>query len=253
MDVPGPSSVIDALSQLSASATVDLSSVLDASTDNFEDDIPTVTELPTLDSILNEETDEAPTVDELGLRDVLDDESIIATPSFTDSNQSRDYLLEGSILRHSTLQGISNQLTRPNVRTNCGLPTALAAGVYRVIGTSRGVALIFDSKEQLKNILIPYQPGKKYDEQVYGAVSALDLLHDGTRLLIGHSKGLITHWDLENNKLLRFIDDAHPPGFAVLNLRVTHISPEIISSSNDSLLTIHQLFYSVIAAAMFSS
>jgi hypothetical protein len=87
MDVPGPSSVIDALSQLSASATVDLSSVLDASTDNFEDDIPTVTELPTLDSILNEETDEAPTVDELGLRDVLDDESIIATPSFTDSNQ----------------------------------------------------------------------------------------------------------------------------------------------------------------------
>jgi WD40 repeat protein len=88
---------------------------------------------------------------------------------------------------------------------------------------------------------------------VYGAVSALDLLHDGTRLLIGHSKGLITHWDLENNKLLRFIDDAHPPGFAVLNLRVTHISPEIISSSNDSLLTIHQLFYSVIAAAMFSS
>lgn len=30
----------------------------------------------------------------------------------------------------------------------------------------------------------------------------------------------ITHWDLENNKLLRFIDDAHPPGFAVLNIRV---------------------------------
>ena len=79
-------------------------------------------------------------------------------------------------------------------------------------------------------------------------MSALDLIHDGTRLLIGHAKGLvsyhslslslslsvfllslpsfsfffsqITHWDLENNKVLRFIDDAHPPGFAVLSIKV---------------------------------
>ena len=92
-------------------------------------------------------------------------------------------------------------------------------------------------------------------------MSAIDLIHDGTRLLIGHAKGLvstctcistlspslpplslfillslspprsplslplfsspqITHWDLESNKTLRFIEDAHPPGYAVLSIKV---------------------------------
>ena len=30
----------------------------------------------------------------------------------------------------------------------------------------------------------------------------------------------ITHWDLTSNKCLRFIDNAHPPGFGVLSVKV---------------------------------
>ena len=81
----------------------------------------------------------------------------------------------------------------------------------------------------------------------YGAVSALDLSSNGERLLVGYARGLvrererererekererererlsesvsqITHWDLTTHRLLRLIEDAHPPGFAVINIRV---------------------------------
>jgi WD40 repeat protein len=53
----------------------------------------------------------------------------------------------------------------------------------------------------------------------YGAVSAVDISSDGTRLICGYAKGLITHWDLTSYKCLRFVTDAHPPGFGVLRVR----------------------------------
>ena len=69
MSAPMNTDQLSALAQLSVSASGQLSSVLDTSSvslpynhapfynilqDNFEDDIPKVTEVPTLDSILNE-------------------------------------------------------------------------------------------------------------------------------------------------------------------------------------------------------
>uniref|UniRef100_A0A1X7VJT1 Uncharacterized protein n=1 Tax=Amphimedon queenslandica TaxID=400682 RepID=A0A1X7VJT1_AMPQE len=226
----GSSSVIDTLSQLSESASDGLSSVLDTS--NFEDDIPKVTDVPSLDSILNEDTDSAPTIDELGLRDLLNDEGVLAAPSFpTHLDKSLYHPKEGTILKQTSLEGISNQLTRSNVRALCGSPTAIAVGVYRVIGTSRGLALMFDSKDQMKSMLTPYKDLKPDPESSFGAVSAIDLIHDGTRLLIGHAKGLITHWDLESNKTLRFIEDAHPPGYAVLSIKFTD-DPSVVIFSN---------------------
>jgi hypothetical protein len=47
----------------------------------------------------------------------------------------------------------------------------------------------------------------------------------------------ITHWDVAANKCLRFIDNAHPPGFGVLNIKVhvqslTNISPLIGSHAD---------------------
>uniref|UniRef100_A0A8K9XMU1 VPS8 subunit of CORVET complex n=1 Tax=Oncorhynchus mykiss TaxID=8022 RepID=A0A8K9XMU1_ONCMY len=55
----------------------------------------------------------------------------------------------------------------------------------------------------------------------YGAVSALSINHDCTRLLCGFAKGHITMWDLANGKLLRTITDAHPPGTAILHVKFT--------------------------------
>ncbi|KAJ3610405.1 hypothetical protein NHX12_022497 [Muraenolepis orangiensis] len=55
----------------------------------------------------------------------------------------------------------------------------------------------------------------------FGAVSALSINHDCSRLLCGFAKGQITMWDLANGKLLRTITDAHPPGTAVLHVKFT--------------------------------
>ena len=122
----------------------------------------------------------------------------------------------------------------------------------------------------------------------YGAVSAVDISSDSTRLICGYAKGLvsrtlptrllsvlhrvflplfslllpspslltvltlengniliiisplslysqITHWDLTSYKCLRFITDAHPPGFGVLRVRVSlvyTISLETLQGEN---------------------
>uniref|UniRef100_A0A674NUU6 VPS8 subunit of CORVET complex n=1 Tax=Takifugu rubripes TaxID=31033 RepID=A0A674NUU6_TAKRU len=63
--------------------------------------------------------------------------------------------------------------------------------------------------------------GNKATGADYGAVSALSINHDCSRLLCGFAKGQITMWDLANGKLLRTITDAHPPGTAILHVKFT--------------------------------
>uniref|UniRef100_A0A8C3EIJ0 VPS8 subunit of CORVET complex n=1 Tax=Corvus moneduloides TaxID=1196302 RepID=A0A8C3EIJ0_CORMO len=55
----------------------------------------------------------------------------------------------------------------------------------------------------------------------YGAISALSINNDCSRLLCGFAKGQITMWDLASGKLLRSITDAHPPGTAILHIKFT--------------------------------
>ncbi|OBS74990.1 hypothetical protein A6R68_14474, partial [Neotoma lepida] len=55
----------------------------------------------------------------------------------------------------------------------------------------------------------------------YGAISALSINNDCSRLLCGFAKGQITMWDLASGKLLRSISDAHPPGTAILHIKFT--------------------------------
>uniref|UniRef100_A0A670ZWX2 VPS8 subunit of CORVET complex n=1 Tax=Pseudonaja textilis TaxID=8673 RepID=A0A670ZWX2_PSETE len=55
----------------------------------------------------------------------------------------------------------------------------------------------------------------------YGAISALSINSDCSRLLCGFAKGQITMWDLASGKLLRSIIDAHPPGTAILHIKFT--------------------------------
>ncbi|XP_072293066.1 vacuolar protein sorting-associated protein 8 homolog isoform X2 [Eucyclogobius newberryi] len=73
-----------------------------------------------------------------------------------------------------------------------------------------------DSNQALRLCL-----GSKSTGAEFGAVSALSINHDCTRLLCGFAKGQITMWDLANGKLLRTITDAHPPGTAILHVKFT--------------------------------
>uniref|UniRef100_A0A8C1T6R6 VPS8 subunit of CORVET complex n=1 Tax=Cyprinus carpio TaxID=7962 RepID=A0A8C1T6R6_CYPCA len=84
------------------------------------------------------------------------------------------------------------------------------------VGTSHGLVLVFDQNQALRLCLGTTATGAEY-----GAVSALSINHDCTRLLCGFAKGQITMWDLANGKLLRTITDAHPPGTAILHVKFT--------------------------------
>uniref|UniRef100_A0A672HPW8 RING-type domain-containing protein n=1 Tax=Salarias fasciatus TaxID=181472 RepID=A0A672HPW8_SALFA len=205
----------DSRSLLSASSQLNLMEV--DSIDDKEFDIPQVDTPPTLESILSEvEEEEEPFL--------LEDTCIVNTDNMdahscdTSSLASSDSgdpahlkrkrrtvdlnaTVHGSVLRHTLLKGISAQI----------VSAATVSGVIAV-GTSHGLALVFDTNQALRLCL-----GTKTTGAEFGAVSALSVNHDCSRLLCGFAKGQITMWDLANGKLLRTITDAHPPGTAILH------------------------------------
>ncbi|KAM6956595.1 LOW QUALITY PROTEIN: vacuolar protein sorting-associated protein 8 homolog [Aplochiton taeniatus] len=220
----------DTRSLVSASSQLNLMEI--DTIDDKEFDIPQVDTPPTLESILNEpEDEEEPFV----LEDtcLLNTENIDAHSCETSSLASSDSgdrthlkrkkktieinaTVHGSVLRHSLLKGISAQIVSAADKVDAGLPTAITVSGVIAVGTSHGLALVFDLNQALRLCLGTTATGAEY-----GAVSALSINHDCTRLLCGFAKGQITMWDLANGKLLRTITDAHPPGTAVLHVKFT--------------------------------
>ncbi|XP_054940214.1 vacuolar protein sorting-associated protein 8 homolog isoform X1 [Physeter macrocephalus] len=119
-------------------------------------------------------------------------------------------------MRHSLLKGISAQIVSAADKVDAGLPTAIAVSSLIAVGTSHGLTLIFDQNQALRLCLGSTSVGGQY-----GAISALSINNDCSRLLCGFAKGQITMWDLASGKLLRSITDAHPPGTAILHIKFT--------------------------------
>ncbi|XP_005461491.1 vacuolar protein sorting-associated protein 8 homolog isoform X4 [Oreochromis niloticus] len=233
----------DSHSLLSASSQLNLMEV--DSIDDKEFDIPQVDTPPTLESILNElEDEEEPFV----LEDtcILNTDNMDAHSCETSSLASSDSgdpthlkrrkrtvdmssTVHGCVLRHSLLKGISAQIVSAADKVDAGLPTAITVSGVIAVGTSHGLALVFgkDANQALRLCL-----GTKTTGAEFGAVSALSINHDCSRLLCGFAKGQITMWDLANGKLLRTITDAHPPGTAILHVKFT--DDPTIAVCNDS-------------------
>ncbi|KAL3853951.1 hypothetical protein ACJMK2_013245 [Sinanodonta woodiana] len=198
----------------------------------FQSDLPTVENPPTLESILNEPDEESifedddisiPSSAQL-LKDSIDTSSLSSQDSLLSDRSQRKYkkkratskTLHGSILKPSKLKSIAAQLQSAADKVDAGMPSAMAVSSLIAIGTSHGLVLIFDPKQLLKWCLGSTAVGAQY-----GAVSALSFNRDCTRLLSGFARGQITMWDLTSGKLLRTITDAHPPGTAVLHVKFT--------------------------------
>ncbi|XP_015748737.1 PREDICTED: vacuolar protein sorting-associated protein 8 homolog [Acropora digitifera] len=122
----------------------------------------------------------------------------------------------GFVLRQVVLKNVSGQMVSASARVDAGLPTAMAVSSLICIGTSHGVVLVFDPQQTLKLVLGNTSIGAEY-----GAVTALGINMECTRVLCGHARGQITMWDLQTGKLLRSIPDAHPQGSAVLHVVFT--------------------------------
>uniref|UniRef100_A0A670ZWI9 Vacuolar protein sorting-associated protein 8 homolog n=1 Tax=Pseudonaja textilis TaxID=8673 RepID=A0A670ZWI9_PSETE len=199
--------------------------------DDKEFDIPQVDTPPTLESILNETDDEEePFVLEdpslLNIDNIdthsYDTSSLASSDSGDKSHLKRkkklrdSFSIHGSVIRLSLLKGISTQIVSAAAKVDAGLPTAIAASSLIAVGTSHGLALIFDPNQALRLCLGNTAVGAQY-----GAISALSINSDCSRLLCGFAKGQITMWDLASGKLLRSIIDAHPPGTAILHIKFT--------------------------------
>uniref|UniRef100_A0A8B9CUX8 Vacuolar protein sorting-associated protein 8 homolog n=1 Tax=Anser brachyrhynchus TaxID=132585 RepID=A0A8B9CUX8_9AVES len=188
--------------------------------DDKEFDIPQVDTPPTLESILNETDDEEESFileDPFLLNiDNTDTHSYDTSSVASSDSGDRTHLkrkkklpdslsLHGSVIRLSLLKGISAQIVSAAVTSN-----------LIAVGTSHGLALIFDQNQALRLCLGSTAVGAQY-----GAISALSINNDCSRLLCGFAKGQITMWDLASGKLLRSITDAHPPGTAILHIKFT--------------------------------
>ncbi|XP_055481190.1 vacuolar protein sorting-associated protein 8 homolog [Psammomys obesus] len=219
---------------LSKFSCIDLDKELEFKNDLIDDkefDIPQVDTPPTLESILNETDDEDesfvledPTLLNVDTIDShsYDTSSVASSDSGDRANLKRkkklpdSFSLHGSVMRHSLLKGISAQIVSAADKVDAGLPTAIAVSSLIAVGTSHGLALIFDQNQALRLCLGSTSVGGQY-----GAVSALSINNDCSRLLCGFAKGQITMWDLASGKLLRSITDAHPPGTAILHIKFT--------------------------------
>uniref|UniRef100_A0A8C5EST2 RING-type domain-containing protein n=1 Tax=Gouania willdenowi TaxID=441366 RepID=A0A8C5EST2_GOUWI len=219
--------------------------------DDKEFDIPQVDTPPTLESILSElEDEEEPFV----LEDtcMVNTENIDAHSCDTSSLASSDSgdpaflrrkkrtvdlnaTAHGSVLRHTLLKGISAQIVSAAVILLCVRVFQTVSGVIAV-GTSHGLALVFDTNQALRLCL-----GTRTTGCEFGAVSALSINHDCSRLLCGFAKGQITMWDLANGKLLRTITDAHPPGTAILHVKFT--DDPTLAVCNDSGGSVYELAF----------
>uniref|UniRef100_A0A8C0MR92 Vacuolar protein sorting-associated protein 8 homolog n=1 Tax=Canis lupus familiaris TaxID=9615 RepID=A0A8C0MR92_CANLF len=220
---------------LSKFSYIDLDKELEFKNDLIDDkefDIPQVDTPPTLESILNETDDEDesfvledPTLLNIDTIDShsYDTSSVASSDSGDRTNLKRkkklpdSFSLHGSVMRHSLLKGISAQIVSAADKVDAGLPTAIAVSSLIAVGTSHGLALIFGKQNQALRLCL----GSTSVGGQYGAISALSINNDCSRLLCGFAKGQITMWDLASGKLLRSITDAHPPGTAILHIKFT--------------------------------
>jgi len=174
---------------------------------------------PTLESILNEQDDDENDAILQSLQSPLTtlDSNLNSSQELSAKQprtQSYSYLTEknGIVCKQAVLKMISSQLVNAIERSAAGLPTSIAVAHLIAIGTSRGLILLFDSLQVLKLYITT---------DFRDAISAMSFNNKCDRLLAGNAAGLIFMFDTNSGKCLRQINDAHPTGNSILNLKFT--------------------------------
>ncbi|KAK4116268.1 hypothetical protein N656DRAFT_745110 [Canariomyces notabilis] len=129
-------------------------------------------------------------------------------------------------VRWTKLRKLNGQAFSEAARRNFGSPTCLAVSASIVLGTSKGIILVFDYNQNLKMII---GPGTKAVES--GAVTAIAISADHTTIAGGHANGNIFTWDtsrpsrpflsilhLDPSHLQNRTSDGHVPNVAITHL-----------------------------------
>ena len=108
------------------------------------------------------------------------------TPSESDEN-----VKPWDIIRWSRFKKITGQAFSEIGRRNFGSPTCLAVSDQLVVGTSKGIVLVFDHHQNHKAII---GSGTKAAES--GPVASLAISSDHTTIAVGHATGHIFTWEV---------------------------------------------------------
>ncbi|KAK1757365.1 vacuolar protein sorting-associated protein 8 [Echria macrotheca] len=131
------------------------------------------------------------------------------------------------VVRWTKLKKLNGQAFSEAGKRNFGAPTCLAVSASIVIGTTKGIILIFDYNQNLKMIL---GPGTKAVES--GPITSVAISADHTTVAGGHADGSIFTWDttrgasrpflsiphLDPSQLRQRTQDGHLPNVAVTHL-----------------------------------
>ncbi|KAL0468960.1 Golgi CORVET complex core vacuolar protein 8 domain-containing protein [Neurospora intermedia] len=107
-----------------------------------------------------------------------------------DSSETESSSPPWEVVRWTKLLKLDGLAFSESGRRNFGSPTCLAVSALIVLGTSKGVILVFDFNQNLKMII---GPGTKAVES--GAVVSLAISADHTTIAGGHANGNIFTWD----------------------------------------------------------
>ncbi|KAM0335359.1 hypothetical protein ACHAQA_000404 [Verticillium albo-atrum] len=130
------------------------------------------------------------------------------------------------VVRWTKLKKMNSQAFSEAGKRNFGAPTCIAVSASIVLGTSKGIILMFDYNQNLKTIL---GPGTKAVES--GAITAIAISADHSTIAGGHANGSIFTWDtsrasrpflhiphLDPSQMQNRTTDGHVPKVAVTHL-----------------------------------
>lgn len=130
------------------------------------------------------------------------------------------------VVRWTRLQKLNGQAFSEAGKRNFGSPTCLAVSASIVLGTSKGIILVFDYSQNLKTII---GPGTKAVES--GAITSIAISADHTVIASGHGNGDIYTWDtarpsrpfltiphLDGSEANQRNGEGHVPNVAVVHL-----------------------------------
>ncbi|KAL7908762.1 Golgi CORVET complex core vacuolar protein 8 domain-containing protein [Trichoderma velutinum] len=130
------------------------------------------------------------------------------------------------VVRWTRLKKLNSYAFSESGRRNFGSPTCLAVSASIVLGTSKGIILVFDYSQNLKTII---GSGTKAIES--GPITALAISADHTIIAGGHASGNIFTWDtarpsrpfltishLDDSQVQNRTLDGHMPDAPVIHL-----------------------------------
>ncbi|KAL2823170.1 Golgi CORVET complex core vacuolar protein 8-domain-containing protein [Aspergillus cavernicola] len=95
------------------------------------------------------------------------------------------------VVRWTKLRKITGQAFSEVGKRNFGTPTCMVVSTSIVIGTSRGIVLVFDYQQSLRAVI---GPGTRAVE--CGAIQALALSADHSTVAVGHDSGDLFTWEV---------------------------------------------------------